>query len=120
MLGACHALAHPLGAIAGVPHGVANGVFLEPVLRANAAKVGARYAALGPTLGVAVDADAVIDVVCAFVHETARVPRRLRELTLGEDSLPRLAAAAALDPDLPTNPVRLDEAALLSIVRERW
>jgi len=120
MLGACHALAHPLGAMAGVPHGIANGLFLEPVLLANAAKVAGRYAALGPVIGVAADASAVMDAVAAFVHDTASVPRRLRDVGVAEATLPALAAAAAADPDLPTNPVRLDEAALMTILRARW
>lgn len=30
MLGACHAFAHAVGALKGVPHGVANGIFLVP------------------------------------------------------------------------------------------
>jgi alcohol dehydrogenase class IV len=65
--------------------------------------------------------DAVIAAVDRLVHDTAGIPRRLRDAAaVGEDDLPALAAAAAKDPDLPTNPVRLDEAALLSILRARW
>lgn len=121
MLGACHALAHVVGAGFGVAHGVANGLFLVDVMRANAAKVGTSYAALGPLLGVAADADAVIAAVERLVHDVAGIPRRLRDAAaIAEAELPALAAAAARDPDLPTNPVRLEEAALLSILRARW
>jgi alcohol dehydrogenase len=121
MLGACHALAHVTGAALGVAHGVANGLFLVDVMRANAAKVGAAYAALGPLLGVEATADAVIAAVERLVHDVAGIPRRLRDVAdVAEADLPALAAAAAKDPDLPTNPVRLDEAALLSVLRARW
>jgi alcohol dehydrogenase class IV len=121
MLGACHALAHVTGAGFGVAHGVANGLFLVDVMQANAAKVGDSYAALGPLLGVEATVDAVVDAVDRLVHDVAGIPRRLREVAdIGEADLPGLAAAAANDPDLPTNPVRLDEAALLSILRARW
>lgn len=122
MLGATHALAHVVGAAHGVPHGVANGLFLTDVMRANAAKVVAIYATLGPALGCDATVDAVIATVEGFIADVAGLPRRLRDVApgCGEDELPALAAAAAKDPDNPTNPVRLDEAALLSILRARW
>lgn len=125
MLGACHALAHVVGAVAGVPHGVANGLFLVDVMRINGAKVGDIYGRLASAIGVVGASDdvaALIGAVDAFVHDTAGIPRRLRDVApcLTEKALAGLARAAALDPDLPTNPVRLDEAALLSILQARW
>ena len=125
MLGACHALAHVAGAFGGVPHGVANGLFLTSIMKANAAKAGAAYARLGGVLGVAAASDdvaAVISLVDHVIHEVAGLPRRLRDAapSLREEQLPMLAKAATLDIDLPTNPVALDEAALLTHLRERW
>ncbi len=121
MLGACHALAHVVGARFGVPHGVANGLFLVDVMKTNATKTSAAYAALGPIMGVAADVDAVIAAIDRLVHDVASIPRRLRDVApITVDDLPALAAAAAKDPDLPTNPVRLDEKALLSILVGRW
>jgi alcohol dehydrogenase class IV len=125
MLGACHALAHVTGAHTGIPHGVANGLFLVDVLRANADKARAPYTTLSRSLGIASasdDVDALVAVVDDFVFGTAGLPRRLRDAapTLTEASLPTLARAALADPDLPTNPVALDEGALLSILQRRW
>jgi alcohol dehydrogenase class IV len=128
MLGACHALAHVTGARTGLPHGVANGLFLVDVLRANAPKAQKPYAQLARALGLGVgDADegrvaALIDAVDAFVGDTAGLPRRLQQAapSLTTADLPALAQAALADPDLPTNPAALDEAALLSILRQRW
>lgn len=121
MLGACHALAHVVGARFGVPHGVANGLFLVDVMKTNATRASAAYAALGPIMGVAKDVDAVIAAIDRLVHDVASIPRRLRDVApITVDELPALAAAAAKDPDLPTNPVRLDEKALLSILVGRW
>jgi alcohol dehydrogenase class IV len=133
MLGACHALAHVTGARTGIPHGVANGLFVVDVLRANTPKAAAAYATLARSLGIAggandVDAsggalvEALVGVVDDFVFGTAGLPRRLRDAApaLVEGDLPALAQAALADPDLPTNPVALDEAALLSILQRRW
>ena len=48
--------------------------------------------------------------------------QRLRDAapSLAEADLKALAHAALADPDLPTNPVALDEAGLLSILQRRW
>lgn len=125
MLGACHALAHVVGAATGIPHGIANGLFLVDVMRENAVKAGPAYARLARSLGLMSAGDdvaALIAVVDGFIHDTAGVPRRLRDAApaLREEDLPALAKAALLDPDLPTNPVRFDEALLLSVLRKRW
>jgi alcohol dehydrogenase class IV len=122
MLGACHALAHVTGAHCGLAHGVANGLFLVDVLRANTPKAGAAYAQLARSLGLGDEPSALLAAVETFVFGTAAIPRRLREAapTLTAEALPTLARAALDDPDLPTNPVALDEAALLAILNERW
>jgi alcohol dehydrogenase len=125
MLGACHALAHVTGAQSGLAHGVANGLFLVDVLQANAVKAQAPYAQLARALGIAGAGDdvaALIAVVDDFVFGTAGLPRRLRDAapTLTADDLPALARAALDDPDLPTNPAALDEAALRSILERRF
>ncbi len=125
MLGACHALAHVVGARCGVPHGVANGLFLVDVMKANAVKAREPYLRLARALDVQAagdDVDALIAVIDGFIHDTAGLPRHLRDVApgLAEDELPLLAKEALADPDLPTNPASLDEAALLTILRERW
>ncbi len=125
MLGACHALAHVVGAVTGIAHGVANGLFLVDIMRENAVKAGPAYARLAQSLNIMSAGDdvaALIAVVDDFVHGTAGIPRRLRDAapTLREADLPALAKAALLDPDLPTNPVRFDEALLLSVLQKRW
>ena len=125
MLGACHALAHVTGARSGLAHGVANGLFLVDVLRANAVKAQAPYAQLARSLGIAGAGDDVAALIAAvddFVFGVAGLPRRLRDAapTLTADDLPALARAALDDPDLPTNPATLDETALRSILEQRF
>lgn len=121
MLGACHAFAHVVGAHAGVPHGVANGVFLVAVMKENLPKAAPAYARAARALGLPSagdDAAAFISVIDGFVHGTAAVPRRLRDVAPQlEDELPRLAKDVIKDPDLATNPVPVDEAAALRVLR---
>ena len=71
-LGVCHSMAHKLGAFHHLPHGVANALMIEEVLRFNASetpvKMGtfsqydhphtlARYAAVAEALGIQADSD---------------------------------------------------------------
>lgn len=66
-LGVCHSMAHKLGAFHHIPHGVANALLIEEVIRYNAAtnpskmgtfpqyahpRAGARYAAIADALGL--------------------------------------------------------------------
>src|SRR5699024_2594030 len=51
-LGIVHSMAHPLGAIYGIPHGVANAVILPYVLEFNADSTEDRYKDIAQALGV--------------------------------------------------------------------
>lgn len=51
-LGACHALAHPLGSVADIHHGLANAIMLPHVMRYNLPSVPTRYAVAGQALGL--------------------------------------------------------------------
>jgi alcohol dehydrogenase class IV len=121
MLGACHAFAHVVGAHAGVAHGVANGLFLVAVMKENLPKAAPAYARAARALGLPSagdDAAAFVSVVDGFVHGTAGVPRRLRDVAPQlEGELERLAKDVVKDPDLATNPVPVDEAAALRVLR---
>jgi alcohol dehydrogenase class IV len=114
-LGGCHALAHALGARCGVVHGVANGVFLLPVLRHAGVAVDIPLTRLALTIGVP-DVEALLSFIDTFVHETAAVPRRLSALGVTADDVAGIVEEARIDPDLATHPIKLDAAALRAIV----
>ena len=136
MLGATHALGHVVGVTCNLPHGVANGLFVVDVMEANCAKAAGAYGRAAIALGLApagstdaAAAAALIAAVETFVFTTASLPKTLQAAAsvYGKgvsapvvDDLPAMAQGALKDPDLPTNPVRLDEAALLQILRARW
>ncbi len=56
-LGAVHGLAHPVGSLLGVPHGVACAILLSPVLRFNLPSCGDSFAALAAACGRKSQAD---------------------------------------------------------------
>lgn len=124
MLGACHAFAHGLGALKGVPHGIANGLFLVPVMRLNLEKARPTYAALGLALGGQGDETALAEhaIACVerLVHDVAEVPRNLSAVGVSEEDLPALTKLVMADPDLATNPVQITEASRIEeILRAR-
>lgn len=121
MLGACHAFAHALGALKGVPHGVANGVFLVPVMRLNIEKAKHAYAQLGAALGgtgdVAARASFAVAQVEGVVRGTAGIPRTLTELGVTVADVDALVKLTMADADLATNPVSLDEAGVRRLLQ---
>lgn len=98
-VGAVHGMAYPLGGIFHVPHGLSNSLMLEPVLRFNAPKAAHHYAELSDV--VAPDAkgsdtercDAFIERMVEIVEATG-VERRLTQLGISHNDLPRMAEDA--------------------------
>jgi alcohol dehydrogenase len=111
MLGACHAMAHALGALHGTSHGIANGLCLTTVMKLNEQKAQTAYAQLGWTLGgkgdVAALSQYAIERISSFIHKEVGVPAKLSEIGVNEGHLAALAKEAFADMDLMTNPVRL-------------
>jgi 4-hydroxybutyrate dehydrogenase len=106
-LGAVHAMAHPLGALDGLPlhHGTLNAVLLPAVLRFNAPTAPAKCARLREIVGLPPDADLAEHV--AALNRRLGLPGGLAELGVGADVLPRIARAAAEDPSTETNARRV-------------
>lgn len=89
---AVHALAYPMGGLFHVPHGVSNALMLPHVLRFNRPAAGTLYAELAPLLG-ADGADGFIAAIEQLCEDVA-VPRRLRDVGIGEADIDRLAKDA--------------------------
>jgi alcohol dehydrogenase class IV len=127
MLGACHAFAHALGALKGVPHGVANGLFLVPVMRLNQEKARPAYAQLGSALGsplggtgeLSARAAFAIDAIADVVHGVAAIPSALRSVGVTEADIDALTALTLADADLATNPIALDEEGVRHLIAAR-
>ncbi|MHA7872754.1 MAG: iron-containing alcohol dehydrogenase [Hyphococcus sp.] len=112
---AVHAMAYPLGVHFHVPHGLANSLMLAPVLRFNMPAAAALYAALGPAIGAAPDAEAFVDKLTEICAATG-VKRRLSEVGVSHNVLPRLAEdAVKIERLMKNNPreVAYDDALAL-------
>lgn len=109
-LGLVHAMAHPLGAFYGAPHGVANGILLAPVMAFNAPATGEKYRDVAAAFGVDTAALPLDEARAAAVAAVARLtadlgnPTRLRDVGATEGDLRALAEAAAADVCAGGNP----------------
>lgn len=111
ILGAVHALAHGLGGLLDLPHGLCNAILLEHVVAANYETAPERYRNIGLALGAAMPEagdhaggrQALLEALSRLTRE-AGVNCRLSELGVQREDLPELAAKALCDPCLVTNP----------------
>jgi 4-hydroxybutyrate dehydrogenase len=124
-LGACHALAHALGAVAGLHHGLANAVVLPAVVDFDRPAAGPRLARVALALGAdpADGEDALADAAAGRVRALAAqvgIPARLREVGVREEDLPRIAAKALEDASHRTSPRPCSQADLLALARAAY
>ena len=123
---AVHALAYPLGGHYHVAHGLSNALMLGPVLRFNARAAASLYAELADVLDIPGGGDtdtrsaAFVDHMLHLMEQSG-APRRLRDVGVTENSLPRLASDAMLQTRLLTNnPVEVHEHDALNLYREAF
>ncbi len=125
-VGIHHGICHGLGALGGLPHGVANAVFLPHAMRFNRALAADHLALVAQAMGADVHgltalaaADAAIAAV-ESLQQRLGVPRRLGEAGLDRSLLPRLASGAMSDRGLYFNPRLASEAEVLELLEAAW
>jgi maleylacetate reductase len=106
-MGASHAIGHVLGGSAGVPHGYTSCVMLPAVLAFNASVNGDRQGEISAALGAA--GEPASDVLDRFISGLG-LPRRLRDVGVKHDDLPRIATNCMLDDWTFTNPRKINGA----------
>ncbi|GGK33612.1 iron-containing alcohol dehydrogenase [Salinarimonas ramus] len=119
---AVHALAYPLGGHFGIPHGLSNALVLTQVMRFNLPAAREAYATLAPDVfpGCPKDAEALIARLEALCAEIG-LARRLRDVGVPEDALPRLAEDAMKQTRLlVNNPREVTLADTLAIYEAAW
>jgi len=98
-LGAVHSCAHALSTVAGLHHGLANGVMIDHVMRFNREAAAARMAELARVAGVT-DLVAWLTALKADLG----IPAQLGTLGVKQEHVPRLAEIAFADICHRTNP----------------
>ena len=110
IMGAVHAMAHPLGGLLNLPHGEVNSILLPHVMRFNMIACMDRYVDIARAMGEKVDHLSTRDAAEKAIEAVERLcrdigaKRRLSEIGLQEEHIMELSRAAAEDVCLITNP----------------
>ncbi len=125
-LGAVHGMAHPLGAIFDIPHGVANALLLPIVMEFNAPAALDKYVTIANAMNAYREgmtreeaATAAVDAVRQLSIRVG-IPQHLAELGIKEEDLPRLAKAAFADVCTPGNPRDITEEDILELYKKAF
>jgi alcohol dehydrogenase class IV len=114
-LGAMHSLAHPIGAIYDVHHGLTNAVLMPYVLEYNRSAIEDRMARLAAYLGFENPSFTAIMNWVLELKERFNIPVGLVGLGLDDSKADEIAEKAAVDPTAPTNAIPLTVADMKTI-----
>ena len=116
MVGLVHAMAHSLGAVCGIAHGLANGLLLPHVMKYNLAEVPELLADIARAMGAdtagmdALDAgQAAVNEMQAFSKKIG-LSQRLRDLGVDVDTLKECSELSMSDGSIIYNPKIIMEA----------
>ena len=123
-LGVVHGMAHPLGAIFDIPHGVANALLLPIIMEFNAPAALDKYVEIAKAMTVYKEgmsqeeaARAAVDAVRALSVRVG-IPQHLSELGIKESDLDKLATAAIADVCTPGNPREVTKEIILDLYKK--
>jgi alcohol dehydrogenase class IV len=106
-LGAVHAMAHSLGGMLDLPHGLCNAILLGPVMEFNYSAVPERFAAICRAMGgTGTEGPTEVLELLTLLREKAGVPRSFSPFNCPQQRIPELTEKAMLDPCMVTNPRR--------------
>ena len=123
MCGAVHATAHSLGALYGIPHGLANAIMLPVVMDFNASDVPERYMMIADAMGLDVKDKKPVEAAKMAVKAVVSLKKKigltdtLKDLKVPKDpeKLKPLVELAAADGQIGYNPHYLEEEDILKL-----
>lgn len=109
-LGLVHAMAHSLGGLLGLPHGMCNALLLDQVVDFNYASAPQRYDQIGQAMGINMNGmgaekrkAALMNAIVALREKTG-IRTTIGALGVTREDIPLLALNAFNDPCFATNP----------------
>ena len=120
-LGVVHGMAHPMGSLFDIPHGVANALLLPTVMEFNKPVCIHKYVEIAKAMDAYKDgmtkaeaAQAACDAVRALAIEVG-IPQHLSELGISVDDIEALADQAIEDVCTPGNPRKVTRADIVAL-----
>ena len=120
-LGVVHGMAHPMGSLFDIPHGVANALLLPTVMEFNKPMCIDKYVEIAKAMDAYKDgmtkaeaAQAACDAVRALAIEVG-IPQHLSELGISVDDIEALADQAIEDVCTPGNPRKVTRADIVAL-----
>ena len=122
-----HALAHSLGAVSHLPHGIANGILLPHCMKFNLEESISALGLVAESLGVRernmTEHDAAEAAVKEMAEFTKRIkhPQKLSEMGVTESDLEKAAELCLFDGAITYNPrMVMDQAEALEVLRSAF
>ena len=117
LLGLVHAMAHSLGAVARLPHGLANGILLPHVMKFNLDEVPDLMADIAYVMGAAPQGVEPLEAGRAAISKVEELismiglPKSLKEAGISREILPECAELAMTDGSIIYNPKFVNDVA---------
>lgn len=123
-LGVVHGMAHPMGSLHNIPHGVANALLLPTIMEFNAPVCREKYVEIAKAMGAYKEgmtqieaAQAACDAVRALAVEVG-IPQHLSEIGIYEKDIDALADQAIADVCTPGNPRKVTRADIVELYKK--
>ena len=123
-LGNVHAMAHQLGGLYDLPHGVCNAMLLPIVEEENAKQAPAKFRVMAETIGMDVEGktdEECMDFVISKIKELSErvgIPKTLSELGVENPDFETLAENSMKDACAGANPVFFDKELLIKLFKK--
>ncbi|HLR79219.1 MAG TPA: iron-containing alcohol dehydrogenase [Bacillota bacterium] len=125
-LGYVHAMAHQLGGLYDIAHGVANAVLLPHVEKFNIISNPQRFADIAKYMGENIEglsvreaADKAIEAI-QQLSEDVNIPANLRDLGVKEEDFEKMAKLALEDGNAVSNPIQGKEQDIIDIFKAAY
>ncbi|MCK5197558.1 MAG: iron-containing alcohol dehydrogenase, partial [Spirochaetales bacterium] len=129
-VGCVHSMAHSVGGLFHVPHGIANAIFLPYGMEYNFREVKDKLAKLALFMGedtsrlntdeAALRSIKAVRKLTLKLHKLAGLPVTLKETGVPEEALPQIAEAAVMDGTSFYNPREMVEEEILVSLKNAY
>lgn len=123
-LGVVHGMAHPMGSLFDIPHGVANAMLLPTIMEFNAPVCLDKYVEIAKAMGAyreGMSKEEAADAACKAVRDLAievGIPQHLTEIGIKEEDIPALAEQAITDVCTPGNPREVTKEDIIALYKK--